>query len=377
LAGLYIHIPFCKQKCYYCDFHFSTNRSYQEEMVKALCNEMELRQDYLRGVPIDTIYFGGGTPSTLERFQMERLLDKSYKLWNISQDPEITLEANPDDLSERKLKELKQVGINRLSVGIQSFNDDILGFLNRAHNAEEAKNCIKNARRIGFNNISVDLIFSIPGFSDDHLKLDLESCLALKPEHISAYSLTIEERTVFGNWQAKGKFKQVSDVESARQFEYFISSLESNGYEQYEVSNFCRDQNYSRHNSSYWKDVYYLGIGPGAHSYNGESRQSNVKNNPAYLKAISQHKVPAELELLDKTNKVNEYLLTSLRTKWGCDLKKLLDEWDYDLFEQQQTIIGQFIEAEYMFLDEEVLYLTRKGMMLADEIIGQLFLDSS
>jgi len=377
LAGLYIHIPFCKQKCYYCDFHFSTNRSYQEEMVKALCNEMELRQDYLRGVPIDTIYFGGGTPSTLERFQMERLLDKSYKLWNISQGPEITLEANPDDLSERKLKELKQVGINRLSVGIQSFNDDILGFLNRAHNAEEAKNCIKNARRIGFNNISVDLIFSIPGFSDDHLKLDLESCLALKPEHISAYSLTIEERTVFGNWQAKGKFKQVSDVESARQFEYFISSLESNGYEQYEVSNFCRDQNYSWHNSSYWKDVYYLGIGPGAHSYNGESRQSNVKNNPAYLKAISQHKVPAELELLDKTNKVNEYLLTSLRTKWGCDLKKLLDEWDYDLFEQQQTIIGQFIEAEYMFLDEEVLYLTRKGMMLADEIIGQLFLDSS
>jgi len=339
--------------------------------------EMELQKDYLEGERIDTIYFGGGTPSILELNQIESFLEKTVNLLTINPNPEITLEANPDDLSKAKLKELHAVGINRLSIGIQSFNDETLKLLNRAHNAEEAIACVKDARNVGFNNISTDLIFSIPGASNEALEKDIKTTLALKPEHISAYSLTVEEKTVFGNWQNKGRLKQISDHESARQFEFIISELEDNKYEQYEVSNFCKDGCYSRHNSSYWKNVNYLGIGPGAHSYNGMSRQYNLSNNPGYLKSMKNRQVPFESEMLDNVAKINEYILTSLRTKWGCNLKILEEDFGCQLMVACKVEIEDFMRKKLIKIEDGIMYLTRKGILLADEIIGQLFLDRS
>lgn len=255
-------------------------------MIQAIANEMELQKTYLNHEKLDTIYFGGGTPSILESNEIEKLLHSIHYNFKISTGPEITLEANPDDLSVSKLKELKSLGINRLSVGIQSFNDRILKFLNRAHNSIEAIKCIENARTAGFENISFDLIFSIPGQTITDLDEDINKAIALDPGHISVYSLTIEEKTVFGNWNRKGKFHQMTDEDSAGQFDLIISKLEENRYEQYEISNFCRDGNYARHNSSYWKNINYLGIGPGAHSYNGTNRQFNISNNHKYMKSI-------------------------------------------------------------------------------------------
>lgn len=375
MAGLYIHIPFCKQKCYYCDFHFSTNRSYQNEMTEAMIRELELQKGYLENENVDTIYFGGGTPSILEINQIDHFLSKATELFSINPNPEITLEANPDDLSGPKLKALHSIDINRLSIGIQSFNDEVLRFLNRAHDAEEAKACVMNARETGFKNISTDLIFSIPGASDEVLERDLETTLSLDPEHISTYSLTIEEKTVFGNWYKKGRLKQVTDHTSARQFEYIIKELEHKDYEQYEVSNFCRDGFYSRHNSSYWKNTHYLGIGPGAHSYNGISRQFNLSNNPGYINSLKKGIVPFEFEEIDNIAKINEYLLTTLRTKWGCDLKVLENDFGCNLIANCKDVIESFKQENLIEINGTIMFLTKKGILLADEIIGQLFQD--
>ena len=342
-----------------------------------MIKEMEIQKDYLNGESIDTIYFGGGTPSILGIRELELFLDKSFELFTINPNPEITLEANPDDLSRTKLGGLYALGINRLSIGIQSFNDQVLNFLNRAHNAREAINCVNEARNAGFDNISTDLIFSIPGVDVKALEWDIKTTLSLNPEHVSAYSLTIEEKTVFGRWYKKGRFAEVNETESARQFELIISMLEENNYEQYEVSNFCRDGYYASHNSSYWKNVPYLGIGPGAHSYNRLSRQYNVSSNPAYLKSLNLGEMPFDLEMLDNTSKINEYLLTSLRTKWGCDLKKLREDYGYHLMEVCEGQIKDFLKRQLIRVNNEIMYLTKKGILLSDEIIGQLFLDQS
>jgi len=373
LAGLYIHIPFCKQACYYCDFHFSTNLSYQSQMISSITNEIEWQKAYLNHEIIDSIYFGGGTPSILEITEMKKLLKTIESHYEISAKPEITLEANPDDLSMEKLREIKAIGINRLSIGIQSFNDKTLHFLHRAHNSTEAINCIKRARESGFDNLSIDLIFSIPGQSIADLANDISRAINLHPEHISVYSLTIEGKTVFGNWQKKGKFIQLSDEESAKQFDLIISRLEENSFEQYEISNFCRDKKYAQHNTSYWKNVNYLGVGPGAHSFNGKSRQFNISNNHTYMKSIQERKIPFEVEVLNVQSLANEYLLTSLRTKWGCDLEKLQTEYKYSLEKNQK--MNQWIEEQFIYKDKNMLYLTKKGKFLADEIIADLFWD--
>ncbi len=340
-----------------------------------MLREMELQKDYLDKKALDTIYFGGGTPSILKLSELDSILNKAYQLFSVNQNPEITLEANPDDLSTDKLKGLKSLGVNRLSIGIQSFNDRVLKYLNRAHDGDEAKQCVSNARKAGFDNISFDLIFSIPVATDKDFKNDIKTGLLINPEHISAYSLTIEEKTVFGNWQFKGKLKPLSDISSAKQFEYLISELEDNYYEQYEVSNFCRDGFYSRHNTSYWKGVPYLGIGPGAHSYNKESRQYNVAHNPKYLKSLSSGILPFEKEVLDQIAKANEFLLTSLRTIWGCDLGELDSKYDYQLLAKRDLEIEMFLNGDLIKIENNILFLTKKGILLADEIIGQLFLD--
>lgn len=344
-------------------------------MVDALVKEIAIQKSYLDDEPLDTIYFGGGTPSILEINDLNAIFRTVNDNFTISPDPEITLEANPDDLTREKLLGLRRIGVNRLSVGIQSFNDRVLKFLNRAHDSSEAIECIKNARKAGFNNLSIDLIFSIPGNSIHDLERDIETALNLDPEHLSAYSLTVEEKTVFGNWQKKGKLVQITDEVSAHQFDLLISQLEARGYEQYEISNFCRDNKYAIHNTSYWKNISYLGIGPGAHSYNGVSRQSNVCSNPKYIKSLARSIVPSEIEVLDDTARANEFLLTSLRTKWGCDLNRLHRSFGYDIRNDRSNEILHCASEGLIKIEHDIMYLTRKGRFLADEIIAGLFRD--
>jgi len=375
LAGLYIHIPFCRQACYYCDFHFSTNLAYRERMVTAIARELELQQNFIVSEPFHTIYFGGGTPSVLKSSELDRLLNIVAKKYNVAPNPEITLEANPDDLSKEKLDELKSLGINRLSIGVQSFRDHILKFINRVHTAEEAIVAYENARRTGFDNISIDLIFSFPGSTKTQLESDIQSAIALVPEHISVYHLTVEEKTVFGNWQRKGKISQLHEDDSAEQFEILIDRLTSANYEQYEISNFCRDGYYSRHNSGYWKNLPYLGVGPGAHSYNGLYRQFNVSHNQKYMNSLEKGIMPVEVDSTDKKSLANDYLLASLRTKWGCDTTILSSSFDLDILRLHSEKILKIIQSGFMIQTGHNLILTQKGRFLADSIIGELMVD--
>lgn len=305
--------------------------------------------------------------------ELEKLIKSMNDIYGIDNSPEITLEANPDDLSLDKLKCLKSMGINRLSIGIQSFQDATLKFLNRAHDASEAINCVENARKAGFENLSIDLIFSIPNQKPGDLEKDIAQVLKLHPEHVSTYSLTIEEKTVFGNWLKKGKFKPLTDQISADQFDLIISKLEENRYQQYEISNFCCDGHYAKHNTSYWKNVPYLGIGPGAHSYDGQHRQANTSNNHGYMKSIESGSVPFEKEDLSQKDFVNEFMLTSLRTIWGCDLAKLYDLYQYDLLGEQGEKLSELSKKGYVEIKDRHVFLTKKGKFVADEIISDLF----
>ncbi len=371
MAGLYIHIPFCKQACHYCDFHFSTNQRTKTILAQAIASELKLQSDYLSGDSIETIYFGGGTPSLLSDKELEIIFSAIYKNFQIATAPEITLEANPDDLTRQKLVELKSMGVNRLSIGIQSFDDTVLTFFNRAHSATEALHCVALSREVGFDNLSLDLIYSIPGQDLTKWKKNIEQAISLQPEHISAYSLTVEDKTVFGHRQKKGTLKPLEERESIENFEVLIDSLVLAGYEQYEISNFCKPGYYSKHNSSYWKQKKYLGVGPSAHSYNFESRQSNISNNSQYTKSINSGTVPYEIEILNKENKINEYIFTTLRTQWGCDIEYLKIELGYDLLHSK--VLKMLLEKQFLNLENKVLTLTRSGKFLADQIALDLF----
>ncbi|MBX2955683.1 MAG: radical SAM family heme chaperone HemW [Cyclobacteriaceae bacterium] len=375
MAGLYFHIPFCKQACYYCDFHFSTNQEVRAEMVKALVKELHLQKDFLNGEVINTVYIGGGTPSLLKCEELHSLLDAVRNLHQLNSTAEITLEANPDDLTDDTLTKVKQVGINRLSIGVQTFHNDLLKFMNRAHDSATALQAIQSARKAGFDNISIDLIYAITGQDDVRWKEDIQQALEVNPEHLSCYSLTIEEKTVFGKWSAIGKLKTVEDDVAAYQLEVLMGTLSAAGYEHYEISNFAKPGFYSRHNSSYWKQQKYLGIGPSAHSYNGSIRQFNIANNHLYLKSIQKNEIPAEKEVLTIENKINEYILTTLRTQWGTDLTKLKQEFNVDLLQQNSAYIQQLIERDQAILANGVLILTRKGKLLADKLASDLFVE--
>nr|WP_185154329.1 radical SAM family heme chaperone HemW [Fulvivirga sp. M361] len=374
MAGIYLHIPFCKQACFYCDFHFSVNQSLKTEMTKAIEKELNIQQHYLGSEIINTIYFGGGTPSLLTSTQLKGLTTQIFKLHTVSEQAEITLEANPDDLPEKNLQVFKKQGINRLSIGIQSFDQEILTMLNRAHNAQQAETCISAARQMNFN-VSIDLIYGIPGRSDAQWKKDLEKALFHMPEHISAYSLTIEPKTVFGRRLAKNNFPTPDEDLGARQFELMLEMLEKEGYEQYEISNFCKPGHRSRHNSAYWKQEKYLGVGPSAHSYNGESRQFNIASNGRYLKAINQGQVPFEIEVLERADKINEYLLTTLRTSWGADLVKLQSDYQFDLLKKHKKYIQMLIQHKKALVTDGHLVLTNNGKLLADKISSDLFIE--
>ena len=374
MAGLYIHIPFCKQACYYCDFHFSTQQSQRSDLIKLIARELELQHDYLQGEILETLYFGGGTPSLLTPAELDVLFTTIHKHFSVAQTAEVTLEANPDDLTPEKLAMLRLAGINRLSIGIQSFDEEILRFLNRAHSPGQAHESVAHARHAGFHNINIDLIHSIPG-QDDHLLMkNLEVALSLSPEHISAYSLTIEEKTVFGRWNSRGKLKPVGEEQAARQFELVMDTLTARGYRHYEVSNFCLPGYESKHNTSYWQQKYYLGVGPSAHSFNGVSRQFTISNNQLYAKALSADKIPFEREILTREDKINEYLFTSLRLDTGCSLSQLKHHYDYDLQQEQGPYLIRLFDQQLATLENDRLILTRAGKLLADQISSELFI---
>jgi len=374
MAGIYIHIPFCKQACHYCDFHFSTNLDIRAQMVDAIAQEATIQQSYLKGEVIQTVYFGGGTPSLLSQEEIHQLLATFRKNFTILPDAEISLEANPDDLTPLKLNALFDVGVNRLSIGIQSFDNRVLQFLNRSHDASSAVASVEHARLAGFKNISIDLIYAIPDQSESVWKQNIHQALALHPEHISSYSLTIEEKTVFGRWASKGKLAPVHDDHAASQLECLVTMLESAGFEQYEVSNFARPGFQSQHNSSYWKREKYLGLGPSAHSYNRESRQFNIANNHLYLKGLQSGSIPFTLEVLTQEDKVNDYLLTTLRTSWGADLAKLRDEFGYDLTSRHAAYLENLVSKKLATQQDHKLILTKSGLLLADKISSDLFI---
>lgn len=374
MAGIYIHIPYCTKACHYCDFHFSTSRQDQSRMVEALCAELELRRGYLHDASVQTIYFGGGTPSVLTSDQLDILLRRIKTLFRVDGDAEITLEANPEDMQPDRLGELRSAGINRLSIGIQTFHDETLRALNRVHDGSQARRAVENALRAGFTNLSLDIMFGIPGRSVDQLKADLNDMLIFSPEHISAYGLTVEERTVLGKRAAAGTFLPITDDEQAAEFELVMDTLEGAGYRQYEVSNFCRPGFASQHNSAYWQGVAYLGIGPGAHSFNSSSRQANVAHNTRYMAAIESGQIPAEVEVLSLRDKIHDYLLTSLRTDTGCDIHHLREQLDFNLTDYRGNYIDGLQHSGHATLDRDRLILTRKGKMIADRIASDLFL---
>jgi oxygen-independent coproporphyrinogen III oxidase len=375
MAGLYLHIPFCKQACHYCDFHFSTQLNQRAAVLSALRKEMKLQRDYLASERLETVYFGGGTPSLLTEEELSSLLTAARENFLVNNDAEITAEVNPDDLNDEKLFSLKRLGVNRLSVGIQSFSNKTLTFFNRAHSAEDAQKSFERARAIGFTNISIDLIYGVPGEGIDEWKTELQKAIRLNAEHISAYSLTVEDKTAFGKWRVAGKLRPAPEEEVAEQFVLLMEELGQAGYDHYEISNFAKPGFHSRHNSSYWQQKKYLGIGPSAHSFDGTSRQFNIANNSLYVKALEDDQIPCEREVLTAANKVNEYLLTSLRTRWGCDLKFLRQNLNFEPTHGQLIYIKQLLESGMAEQQETFLRLTRKGKLLADKIASDLFVN--
>lgn len=373
VAGIYLHIPFCKQACYYCDFHFSTSLANKPAFVEALQKEIALTKDYLQGEKIKTIYFGGGTPSLLSSDELKRILDTLMKYHEVEPDAEITLEANPDDLNLKKISDLASSPVNRLSIGIQSFRDEDLKLMNRAHNAGQADYSVKAAQDKGFENITIDLIYSIPGLSMSDWKENLRKAFELSVPHISAYSLTIEPRTVFGNYAKRGLLKPMEQEQSSEQYLLMLEQMRLNGFEQYEVSNFCKPGFESKHNSSYWHGEKYLGLGPSAHSFDGNSRQWNISNNSVYLKSLAEGKLPFEREELSNNTRLNEYLMTGLRTKKGIDLFRIQTEFGFDMRADYSDLIQELLSDNKIQLNQNILWLTDSGMLMADRIASDFF----
>lgn len=373
LAGIYIHIPFCKQACHYCDFHFSTNLDRKDQMVNGIIEELKLRKTYLKGIPIETVYFGGGTPSLLSADQIEGILNAVQKYYPTNL-IEVTLEANPDDLSQENLFSWKRLGIDRLSLGIQSFDDSVLKFYNRAHSASESKNAIENARKAGFEKFSLDLIYGFPNTNHDLWKNDLSIAISQDPGHISSYALTVEPKTTLGNWTKQKRFTPASEDFVASQFEILQEATEKAGYVQYEISNFGKPDQFALHNTNYWRGVPYLGVGPSAHSFDGENRGANPANNSSYLKTLRQGNHTFQLEGLSKNDHLNEYILTGLRTMWGIDFNHILNIYQIDLLPIKKLILSQMEDQGWLVWKDKNLSLSKSGKLLADSIAEALFI---
>lgn len=374
MAGIYIHIPFCKQACHYCDFHFSTSLKYKEELLLALQKELILRKGYLKEQPIESIYLGGGTPSLLSASEISHLLDTIYTHFNVAPSPEITIEANPDDLTKEKVRELRESLINRFSIGVQSFFEEDLRWMNRAHNAQEAESAIKRVQDAGFENITADLIYGYPLLTNLKWISNIQHIIDLNIPHLSAYSMTIEPQTALASFINKGIQKPMNEGQSADQFLILTDMITNNGFEQYEISNYARDERYSKHNTNYWKGVPYLGIGPSAHSFDGVSRQWNVANNTKYISAITDDEIPMEKETLTEADKFNEYIMTSLRTKWGIDTHYLNQNFPSEFMQAMYEYLPKYIEEEKIKQENNIYALTQKGKLLADQIASEFFI---
>ncbi len=397
MAGIYIHIPFCKQACHYCDFHFSTSTKKKNELLAAICSEIELRKSEI-SVPIKTIYFGGGTPSLLNKEEIDLLIGEVYKNFEVEENIEVTLEANPDDLTKGNLYQLSKTKVNRLSIGVQSFFEEDLTLMNRAHNALEAKQCLTMATQY-FDNISVDLIYGIPGLDDNRWEESLDIIIAFGIPHVSCYALTVEPKTVLKKLIKNGKIAPVSEINSHRQYLILLDKMKKEGYVNYEFSNFGKQGYFSENNTAYWQGKSYLGLGPSAHSFDGNIRSWNISNNIQYINQIQIGKLPIKRETLSKTDRYNEYLMTGLRTMCGVSLNKVKNNFgtkylDY-LLEQTKIPINDGLleivlakvvkpsinsrsssssKKEEFFSNDSVLIISEKGKFLSDGIASNLFM---
>lgn len=372
MSGIYIHIPFCKQACHYCDFHFSTSLKKKTELVEALCHELVLRKNEIKGT-IETIYFGGGTPSLLTRNELEQIFKTIYEHYTVAKAIEITLEANPDDLTEEKIKQLADSPINRLSIGIQSFFEEDLKLMNRAHNAKESEDCLTLATRY-FGNISLDLIYGIPEMSNERWLQNIEKALSFGIPHISSYALTVEPKTALDTFIKKGIVPPIDEELAEQHFYTLIDTLTRKGFVHYELSNFGKEGYFSKNNTAYWQGKPYLGIGPSAHSFDGKTRSWNVRNNTLYIKSIKKNQLPSETETLTTTDHYNEYIMTGLRTMWGVSINRVEKEFGAKYKEYLLQQAKKHLEDHLLYLDGDTLLITKKGKFLSDGVSSDLFL---
>lgn len=373
MSSIYIHIPYCKQKCTYCNFYLKTNLKDKNKLIESLIKEISLTKNYLKDTKLKSLYFGGGTPSLLNKENLDLIFRKVKKYYQVSSEAEITIECNPEDLTIEKLKDLKNIGFNRLSIGIQSFKDEDLIFMNRNHNRNQGINSVKNAKDAGFKNISIDLIFSLPNQSLKDWNENLRMAFELDIQHISSYSLTIEEKTKLKYLIENNKLSELVDIESSNHFRLLVEECEKRGFIQYEISNFGKKNYFSTHNSNYWVGSEFLGIGPSAHSYNGESRRWNISSNSKYIQSIKNNIIPSNEEKLTNSEKFNDYIMTSLRTIWGADLILIKKKFGKTIHSDLNKQIQKWIKSKDIFQEKEKIYLTTKGKFISDTICSDLF----
>ena len=373
MAGIYLHIPFCRQACSYCDFHFSTSVKRKSEMLSAMKREMEIRRDEMRS-PVSSIYLGGGTPSLLQPEEVEELFARIRELFTIEKDAEITLEANPDDLDRESLKKWALTGVNRLSIGIQSFEDRDLKFMNRAHDRRQALESLE-AARLYFDNVSIDLIYGVPGMTEENWRRNLKQAFEFSVQHISSYALTVEPRTALHHNIRTGRCDPPGEDAARAHFEILVEEARTHGFSHYEVSNFAKPGYVSRHNSSYWRGEPYLGIGPSAHSFSGRERSWNITNNARYIRALEQNRLEREKEVLDEKDRLNELVMTGLRTIWGLSLEQVEAEFGADQRNRIREEAATFLDRGLLKLNEDKLVATREGFFLVDGMASHLFRD--
>jgi oxygen-independent coproporphyrinogen III oxidase len=375
MAGIYIHVPFCRRKCHYCNFFSVASLKNKQHFLDSLCEEISLQRNYLEGSTIQSVYLGGGTPSLLDGVEIGRIFSEIRKYFILTDDAEITLEANPDDITGARLKEYRDLGINRLSIGVQSFHDKDLAYLNRIHSASQATDAINEAHNAGFQKISIDLIYGIPGLTDDQWKENLEKAFSAGIQHISAYALTVEPKTALDLLIKKKKLPSPGEENIVNHFRIMMAKMKENGFIHYEISNFCREGYFSQHNSMYWNGGHYLGLGPSAHSFNGISRQWNISGLTDYMDRVKRNDCFFEMEILTTDQRFNEYIMTSLRTMWGCDINRIRRDFGEETASRFSLLVSRFLESGYLIEKEGVYYLTDEGKLFADGIASDLFVE--
>ena len=373
MAGLYLHIPFCKKACHYCNFHFSTNQKHKQDLIEALCKELQLRAKELKSAPLQSIYFGGGTPSLLSLEDLNTIFHTIDNSYNVKPDAEITLEANPDDLPPKKIQALASTPINRLSIGIQSFFDEDLQLMNRAHSAKEARRCIEMATPY-FDNITIDLLYGMPQMSNVRWEKNLQIAFDLKLNHLSCYALTVEPKTALAHFIKTAQYPPLNDAVAAQHFQTLVTATANAGFTHYEVCSFGKPGYFSKHNSSYWLGKPYLGVGPSAHSFDGKKRSWNVSNNKQYINTIAKNELPLTSELLTPENRFNEYIMTGLRTIWGVSLKRIEEEFGLGVQTSLLNNAHGYLASETLKIEDAHLKMTPKGQFLSDGIASDLFI---